>query len=141
MRQESALAHQQQFGAVVGLVHDVAGDQQRGAPARQGVEVQPQVGPQHRVEADRGFIENQEIGLTDQSTRQRHPSALATGQIAAVGIAVFAQADAVDRRVGCCNLGRDCRRVATRYDHTASSFMGFTKLVTIRQWINFVHAT
>jgi transposase len=33
------------------------------------------------------------------------------------------------------------RRVATRYDHTPSSFLGFAKLATIKQWIGFVHAT
>ncbi len=38
-------------------------------------------------------------------------------------------------------LLNNSRRVATRYDHTASSFLGFAKLATIKQWINFVHAT
>ncbi len=39
------------------------------------------------------------------------------------------------------NRFKNSRRVATRYDHTASSFLGFAKLVSIRLWINFVHAT
>jgi transposase len=39
------------------------------------------------------------------------------------------------------NRLKNSRRVATRYDHTASSFMGFVKLATIKQWIGFVHAT
>jgi len=39
------------------------------------------------------------------------------------------------------NRLKNSRRLATRYDHTASSFLGFAKLVAIRQWINFVHAT
>jgi hypothetical protein len=29
---------------------------------------------------------------------------------------------------------------ATRYDHTAASFLGFAMLASIRQWIRFVHA-
>lgn len=33
------------------------------------------------------------------------------------------------------------RRVATRYDQLASSFLGFVQLATIRLWIKFVHAT
>ena len=33
------------------------------------------------------------------------------------------------------------RRVATRYDHTARSFLGFAKLAAIERWINFDHAT
>ena len=39
------------------------------------------------------------------------------------------------------NRLKNSRRVATRYDHTASSFLGFAMLATIRQWISFVHAT
>ena len=39
------------------------------------------------------------------------------------------------------NRLKNSRRVATRYDHTASSFLGFAMLATIKQWINFVHAT
>ena len=39
------------------------------------------------------------------------------------------------------NRLKNSRRVATRYDHTASSFLGFAKLASIRQWVNFVHAT
>lgn len=39
------------------------------------------------------------------------------------------------------NRMKNSRRVATRYDHTASSFLGFAQLVTIKQWIHFVHAT
>jgi len=38
------------------------------------------------------------------------------------------------------NRLKNSRRVATRYDHTASSFLGFAKLATIKLWINFVHA-
>ena len=33
------------------------------------------------------------------------------------------------------------RRVATRYDKLASSFLGFVQLATIRCWIRFVHTT
>jgi transposase len=39
------------------------------------------------------------------------------------------------------NRLKNSRRVATRYDHTASSFLGFAMLATIKQWISFVHAT
>ena len=39
------------------------------------------------------------------------------------------------------NRLKNSRRVATRYDHTASSFIGVAKLATIKQWIGFVHAT
>jgi transposase len=39
------------------------------------------------------------------------------------------------------NKLKNSRRVATRYDHTASSFLGFAQLATIKLWIRFVHAT
>jgi transposase len=39
------------------------------------------------------------------------------------------------------NRLKNSRRVATRYDHTACSFLGFAKLATIKLWISFVHAT
>ena len=39
------------------------------------------------------------------------------------------------------NKLKNSRRVATRYDRTASSFLGFAQLATIKLWIRFVHAT
>jgi transposase len=39
------------------------------------------------------------------------------------------------------NKLKNSRRVATRYDHTAESFLGFVILAAIRLWIRFVHAT
>lgn len=38
------------------------------------------------------------------------------------------------------NRIKEARRVATRYDHTATSFLGFAKLAAIKMWIRFVHA-
>lgn len=38
------------------------------------------------------------------------------------------------------NKLKNSRRVATRYDHTASSFLGFAQLTAIKLWIRFVHA-
>ena len=38
------------------------------------------------------------------------------------------------------NRLKESRRVATRYDHTAESCLGFAKLVAIKIWIRFVHA-
>jgi transposase len=39
------------------------------------------------------------------------------------------------------NKFKNSRRVATRYDQTAASFLGFAKLVSIKIWMRFVHAT
>ncbi len=38
------------------------------------------------------------------------------------------------------NRLKNSRRVATRYDQTADSFLGFAALSSIRLWIRFVHA-
>jgi hypothetical protein len=38
------------------------------------------------------------------------------------------------------NRLKNSRRVATRYDHTVTSFLGFVLLTSIRIWIRFVHA-
>jgi transposase len=40
----------------------------------------------------------------------------------------------------CINRLKTCRRVATGYDHTASSFLGFVQLAAIRMWISFALA-
>ncbi|WP_240314197.1 IS5 family transposase [Acidiphilium sp. JA12-A1] len=41
----------------------------------------------------------------------------------------------------CFNKLKNSRRIATRYDQTASSFLGFTLLASIRLWFRFVHAS
>ena len=33
------------------------------------------------------------------------------------------------------------RRVATRYDKSAGSFLSFVQLATVRRWMRFVHTT
>ena len=38
------------------------------------------------------------------------------------------------------NRLKNSRRIATRYDQTAISFLGFVLLASIRIWIKFVHA-
>ena len=35
---------------------------------------------------------------------------------------------------------KQLRRVATRYDQTAASFLAFVKLAALRIWIRYVHA-
>ncbi|MGX9181996.1 IS5 family transposase [Mesorhizobium sp. BHbdii] len=37
------------------------------------------------------------------------------------------------------NRLKHSRRISTRYDKLASSFLGFVQLATIRHWIRFVH--
>ncbi len=93
MGEQVALAHEQQVAAVIGLVHDVAGDQQRGAAPGEVVELLPQVDPQYGVEADGGFVEHQQVWVRHQRTGQRHPGALAAGEVAAQRSSVIVEAD------------------------------------------------
>lgn len=39
------------------------------------------------------------------------------------------------------NKLKNSRRVASRYDKLAESFMGFAQLAALRLWFRFVHAT
>jgi len=54
-----------------------------------------------------------------------------------VNRAVYAMRNRIERFF---NRLKESRRVATRYDHTAESFLGFAKLAAIKIWIRFVHA-
>lgn len=48
---------------------------------------------------------------------------------------------ALRSRIECfINRLKNSRRVATRYDHTTDSFLGFATLPSIRLWIGFVRA-
>jgi len=49
---------------------------------------------------------------------------------------------ALRARIECgINKLKNQRRIATRYDHTAASFLGFVLLGCLRTWIRLVHAT
>ena len=39
------------------------------------------------------------------------------------------------------NKLKNWRRVATRYDKTASSYLGFVVIASVKMWIPFVHET
>ena len=94
------VAHQQQVLAAVGLVHDVAGHQQRGAAAGKSVELLPQIDPQHGVQADGRFVEDEQIGLTTSAQANETRVALAAGQIAAQGGSVISEANRVNGGIG-----------------------------------------
>lgn len=53
-----------------------------------------------------------------------------------VNRALYALRNRIERFI---NRLKNSRRVATRYDHTASRFLGFAVLASIRHWISFVH--
>ena len=52
---------------------------------------------------------------------------------------VYALRNQIER---CFNRMKNARRLATRYDKTAASYLGFVQLVAIRLWMkNFVNKT
>ena len=85
---------------MVGFVHYVAGNQQRGSAAGEFDELFPQIHAQHGIQAHCGFVEHQQRGLADQRAGQRRPGALSTGKVAAVRGSVICQADAFNGVIG-----------------------------------------
>jgi len=56
-----------------------------------------------------------------------------------VDAAIYALRNMVER---CFNKLKNARRLATRYDKTADSYLGFIHIVSIRLWMNqFVNAS
>jgi transposase len=56
-----------------------------------------------------------------------------------VDTAIYALRNMVER---CFNKLKNARRLATRYDKTADSYLGFIHIVSIRLWMNqFVNAS
>lgn len=53
-------------------------------------------------------------------------------KIVAVDPCIYALRNLVER---CFNRLKNARRVATRYDKTAASFLGFIDIVSIRMWV------
>ena len=64
---------------MVGLVHDVARNEQCRSALGELVELLPQVDAQHGVEADGGLVEHQQFGMGYQRAGQRRPGALTSG--------------------------------------------------------------
>jgi transposase len=48
----------------------------------------------------------------------------------------YAKRNCIERMMG---LLKQFRRVATRYDKTAESFLSFVQLAAIHRWMRFVH--
>ena len=83
--------------AALGLVHDVGGDEERGAAVGgEAVEEVPQVAAQDGVEADGGFVEDEEFGGAEQGDGEGDAAALAAGEVAGEGVGVGGEVDVGD---------------------------------------------
>ena len=63
--------HEREAPALRGLLHVVRGDEQRHALAGEVVEQVPEVAARHRVDAARGFVEEEQLGLVDGGGAER----------------------------------------------------------------------
>ena len=63
---DASAAHQHELVAALGLVHDVARDEQRRAAVGECVELRPELGAQHRVEADGRLVEDEHLRVAEK---------------------------------------------------------------------------
>ncbi len=96
MSDQAAFAHQQQVTTVVGFVHHVAGDQQRGPAASEVGELLPKVHSEYGVQPHRRLVEHEQLGVTNQRAGQRHPGALTPGEVGAEVGSMVCQANPLD---------------------------------------------
>ncbi len=98
--EDAAFAHEEQLVAALGLVHDVGGDEDRGAAGGGDVvEEVPQVAAQDGVESDGGFVEDQELGGAEQGDGEGDAAALAAGEVAGEGAGAGGEVDVGDGAV------------------------------------------
>src|SRR5262249_58245403 len=71
LHQQAALAQQKELVTAVGLVHDVARDEQRPAAFAETMKELPQVATKHRIEPDRRLVQHQQGRPAEPRRRQR----------------------------------------------------------------------
>ena len=81
---------------MIGLVHDVARDEQRRAAPGESMAELPEVAAQDRVEPDRRLVEHEQVGLAEQRSGKRDPCALAAGEAVEHTVAEFLERDVRD---------------------------------------------
>src|SRR5690606_25222993 len=90
-------AHEQEAVAAFGLVHDVGGDQQgRAAFGGDSVEELPEVAAQDGVEADGGFVEDEQFRGAEEGHGEGDAAALPAGEGAGEGVGVGGEVDVGD---------------------------------------------
>ena len=95
--EQMAVAHQQQFLAVFGFVHDVAGHQQGGSAGEQWRESFPQFDTKYRIEPDGGLVEDQASRVWRPARRPATPGCCPPESSSPRFWSRSAQADGVDR--------------------------------------------
>ena len=96
-------------------------------------------GPFRKLLADRGYDAGHlRKRLAERNAEAVIPTTTSRKRPIPYDVVAYRQRNTVERLWARLN---DYRRVATRYDKTADSFLGFAALSSIRLWIRFVHAT
>ena len=97
-----AVAHEHELVAAIGLVHDVARDEDRRAVCGEAPEVCPELDSQRGVDADRRLVEEQHVWLVDERAGEREPAAHAARELQCGGVPALLELDkvqhAIDRR-------------------------------------------
>ncbi len=80
--------------AALGLVHHMGGDEEGGAAVLgEAVEELPQVAAEDGVQADGGFVEDQQLGCAEEGDGEGDAAALAAGEGAGEGVGVAGEVD------------------------------------------------
>ena len=95
---DPARADEQQLVATIGLVHHVAGDEDRDTARSEAPEMGPELHPKQRIDADRGLVEEQDFGPVNEGTRERQPSPLPAGQMGGERVGPISQLDQLEGR-------------------------------------------
>ena len=78
--EQAPVAEEQDPVAAPRLVHHVTAHEQRDASLGQAPEQLPEVGPEHRIEADGRLVEDEQLGLAEERHTEGDAAALASAQ-------------------------------------------------------------
>ena len=110
--EDAALAQQHEPVAAGRLVHDVARHDERVPAVGEVAEEVPEVAAQHRVEADGGLVEHEQVGPSDEGGGEGDPGLLAAREVLDELVGV---GDEVDLGRACGRRPRAARRRAGRW--------------------------
>ena len=89
--------HDEPVAELLGLVHEVRGEHQRGAAFLELVELVPQQVARLRIETGGRLVEQQQVGLVDQRAGDAHPPLLPAGQGVDLAVGAVAELDEVEQ--------------------------------------------
>src|SRR5437764_1133657 len=101
-------------GELLRLVEVVGGQQDRLAPLAQLAHRLPRVAPRLRVEAGRGLVEEDQLGIADERQREVEPPQLPARELAAAHVGLTREAGEREHLLDVARTGVEARPVAQR---------------------------